>query len=112
LPASYHIDFNTLEEIFGTHKISLASEAEFKYLFPDSEVGAMPPFGNLYGLEVYVAESLSDDEEISFNAGSHTELIKLKYTDFERLVEPRILKFSRKTVSFPADSEERWVEDY
>jgi len=112
LPASYHINFESLEDIFGTTKVSLASESEFKYLFPDSEVGAMPPFGNLYDLEVYVAESLTEDEEIAFNAGSHTELIKLKYADFERLVEPRILKFSRKTVSFPGDPEERWVEDY
>jgi Ala-tRNA(Pro) deacylase len=62
--------------------------------FPDCEVGAMPPFGNLYGLEVYVAESLADDEEIAFNACSHTELIRMKYNDFEKLAKPKRLKFS------------------
>lgn len=111
LPASYQVDFELLKEIFGTKKVELASESEFKYRFPDCELGAMPPFGNLYDMEVYVAESLSEDKEIAFNAGSHTELIKLNYSDYERLVEPRIFKFSWKTVSFPGDPTERW-EDY
>ena len=107
LPASYHIDFESLKEIFGTKNVTLATEPEFKYRFPDCELGAMPPFGNLYDMEVYVAESLSEDKEIAFNAGSHTELIKLDYVDFECLVNPRILKFSKKTVSFPDDLDER-----
>jgi Ala-tRNA(Pro) deacylase len=111
LPASYHIDFEILKEIFGTRKVELATESEFKYRFPDCELGAMPPFGNLYDMEVYLAESLSEDEEIAFNAGSHTELIKLSYSDYQRLVEPRIFKFSWKTVAFPSDPTERW-EDY
>ena len=63
-------------------------------MFPESEVGAMPPFGNLYGMEVFVDESLSQDEEIAFNAGSHTELIKLAYRDFESLVKPKATKFA------------------
>ncbi|MBN1987219.1 MAG: YbaK/EbsC family protein [Prolixibacteraceae bacterium] len=112
LPASYQIDFNLLQEIFGTRKISLANEAEFKYFFPDCEVGAMPPFGNLYDLEVFVAEKLAEDEMIAFNAGTHTEMIKMKYKDFERLVQPRILKFSWKVVSMPGDPSERWEMDY
>ncbi|NQU54682.1 MAG: YbaK/EbsC family protein [Bacteroidetes bacterium] len=112
LPASYEVDFYLFREIFGTKKVTLASEAEFKYFFPDCEVGAMPPFGNLYDMEVFVAESLTEDKDIAFNAGSHTELIKLSYEDFERLVQPRIFKFSKKIVSFPKDLEERWVEDY
>ncbi len=111
LPASYQVDFNLLHEIFGTRKISLASEEEFKYLFPDCEVGAMPPFGNLYDMEVFVAETLSEDEDIAFNAGNHTEMIQLKYKDFERLVEPRVFKFSWKAVSFPGDPAERWAMD-
>ena len=111
LPASYQIDFENLKDIFGTRKVSLAAEPEFKYRFPDCEIGAMPPFGNLYDMEVYVAESLSEDKEIAFNAGSHTELIKLNYEDFERLVQPRILRFSKKIVSFPGDPSERWAED-
>ncbi len=61
LPASYHIDFDNLKEIFGTRNVTLASEPEFKYRFPDCEIGAMPPFGNLYDMEVYVSESLSED---------------------------------------------------
>ncbi len=111
LPASYQVDFNSLQEIFGTKKISLATEEEFKYLFPDCEVGAMPPFGNLYDMEVFVAETLAEDEDIAFNAGNHTEMIQLKYEDFERLVEPRVFKFSWKTVSFPGDPAERWAMD-
>ncbi len=112
LPASYHVDFKILQEIFGTPRVSLASEAEFKYMFPDCEVGAMPPFGNLYDMEVYVAESLTDDDEICFNAGNHTELIKMSYKDFVWLVEPKVLKFSWKTVSAPFDPSERWEADY
>lgn len=111
LPASYQVDFDLLQDIFGTMKVSLATEEEFKFMFPDCEVGAMPPFGNLYDMEVYVAESLAKDENIAFNAGTHTEMIKLKYEDFERLVEPRVFKFSWKTVSFPGDPSERWAED-
>jgi Ala-tRNA(Pro) deacylase len=92
--------------------VVLATEVEFKYFFPDCEIGAMPPFGNLYDMEVFAAESLSEDDEIAFSAGSHSELIKLRYKDFEKLVQPRVFKFSDKTVSFPPDPEERWVEDY
>ncbi|WP_346863602.1 YbaK/EbsC family protein [uncultured Draconibacterium sp.] len=109
LPASYQVDFKQLEEIFGTPKVALATEAEFNRFFPDCEVGAMPPFGNLYDMDVFVAESLAEDENISFNAGNYTEIIQLKYEDFSRLVEPRVFKFSWKTVSFPGDPSERWA---
>lgn len=111
LPASYQVDFESLENIFGKNKVKLATEEEFKYRFPDCEVGAMPPFGNLYDMETFVAETLAEDEEIAFNAGSHSEIIKMKYEDFERLVQPRVFKFSWKTVSFPNDPQERWKED-
>lgn len=111
LPASYQVDFEILQEIFGTKKVELATEEEFKYLFPDCEIGAMPPFGNLYDMEVFVAESLAEDEKIAFNAGNHTEMIKLEYADFERLVKPRVFKFSWKTFSFPGDPSERWAMD-
>jgi Ala-tRNA(Pro) deacylase len=76
--------------------VVLAGEKEFEDLFPGCELGAMPPFGNLYGMEVFSAESLAEDEEIAFNAGSHTELIRLAYKDFEKLVKPRVLRFSAK----------------
>jgi Ala-tRNA(Pro) deacylase len=111
LPASFIIDFDSLKEIFGTGSVLLASEPEFKNRFPDCEPGAMPPFGNLYDMDVYVAQSLTEDKEIVFNAGTHTELIKLRYEDYERLVKPRVFKFSWKAVTFPGDPSERWQDD-
>lgn len=96
LPASYQIDFHLLKKCLGAGHIELASEQEFKDRFPDCELGAMPPFGNLYGMSVYVDDSLREDDEIAFDAGSHTELIKLSYADYERLVNPTIFRFSYK----------------
>ena len=94
LPASYQVDFDLLKRAAGANAVELASEAEFKGLFPDCEIGAMPPFGNLYGMVVYAAERLARDEEIVFNAGTHSELIRMTYKDFEKLVEPRVAKLS------------------
>ena len=96
LPASFHVDLEQLKDVAGVSKVELASEAEFRDLFPGSQIGAMPPFGNLYGMDVYVAVPLTEDEEIAFNAGSHTELIRLAYADFERLVKPTIGEFAVK----------------
>ena len=98
LPASYQVDFDLMKAAVGAKKVELATEAEFKDLFPGCEVGAMPPFGNLYDMEVFVAGRLAEDDEIAFNAGSHTELIKLAYKDFERLVKPKVVKFSAAMV--------------
>jgi Ala-tRNA(Pro) deacylase len=94
LPASYKVDLKKLKEAANAKKIELASEQEFAELFPDCEIGAMPPFGNLYGMEVFVGATLTEDEEIAFNAGSHTELIRLAYKDFERLVNPKVVTIS------------------
>ncbi|NWG29340.1 MAG: YbaK/EbsC family protein [Ignavibacteriaceae bacterium] len=94
LPASYKVSFEQLKEALGMQEVRLAYEQEFLDKFPDCDVGAMPPFGNLYGMEVFVAESLAEDEEIAFNACNHTELIKMKFSDFERLVKPKRIKFS------------------
>ncbi len=74
----------------------MATEQEFKDKCKGCEVGAMPPFGNLFNIDTYVAASLVEDEEIAFNAGNHTELIKMAYVDFEKLVKPRILRFANK----------------
>jgi Ala-tRNA(Pro) deacylase len=93
LPASQQVDFGFLKGTLDAESVELASEREFVNLFPECEVGGMPPFGNLYGMDVYVSDDLTEDEEITFNAGSHTELIKLSYSDFERLVEPTVLRF-------------------
>ena len=96
LPADHKVDFDLLKHITGADKVELASEQEFRTLFPDCEVGAMPPFGNLYGMEVYVHKALAEDDEIGFNAGSHSEIIKMAYNDFERLVKPKIVDISIK----------------
>lgn len=87
LPANEHINFSELKELTGK-QVDLAREAEFKTKFPECEVGAMPPFGNLYNMPVYISSHLSDNEQIIFNAGSHSELLKMAYQDFVRLVHP------------------------
>jgi len=94
LPADHKVDFDLLMDAANAKRIELASEDEFGDLFPGCEVGAMPPFGNLYGMQVLVEESLAEDDRIAFNAGSHTELIRLAYKDFERLAEPTRFKSS------------------
>ena len=94
LPASSKVDFDILKKATGSATIEIASEKEFKDLFPDCEIGAMPPFGNLYGIEVFAAESLTENKEIAFNAGSHRELVKMAYKDFEKLAKPKVTKFS------------------
>lgn len=93
LPASMKVDFALLLEATGAQEVELAHEKEFKHLFPDCALGTMPPFGNLFGLKTFVAEELTEDEEIAFNAGSTTELIRLAYSDYARLVRPRVLPF-------------------
>jgi len=94
LPASRKVGFNLLQEAAGTQDVQLASERAFSDMFPGCEVGAMPPFGNLYGVDVYVSKLLEQDEEIVFNAGSHTELIRLAYRDFVRLVKPKVARLA------------------
>ena len=94
LPASYEVDLSLLQAATRARSVSLAKEAEFKDRFPECAIGAMLPFGNLYGMAVYVDESFTKDKDIAFNAGSHNELLQVSYADFERLVKPKVLKFS------------------
>ncbi len=94
LPASYHVDLPLLKTAAQGKKIALASETDFRDRFPECETGAMPPFGQLYGMSVFVDESLTRDKEIAFNAGTHHELMRLSYDDFVRLVQPKVAKFS------------------
>jgi Ala-tRNA(Pro) deacylase len=94
MPANRSVDFEYFQKEIGAREIKLATEGQFKDKFPDCEVGAMPPFGNLYGMEVYVDQHLTDDEEIFFNACTHSELIRMSYLDFERLVKPKVLRFT------------------
>ncbi len=98
LPSTLQLDFDVVRNALSAKDVELATEREFKSLFPDCDVGAMPPFGNLYDMDVYVDETLQEDEEIAFNAGTHTELVKLAYRDFERLVKPEVLRLAAATV--------------
>jgi Ala-tRNA(Pro) deacylase len=91
LPAGEKVNLDQLRAHTGAREAELATEQEFAALFPGCELGAMPPFGNLYGLDTYVTKSLADDEEIAFNAGTHTELIRIPYRDFERVVHPKAI---------------------
>lgn len=98
LPASETVNLEALKTALKAKKVDLASERQFRDRFADCELGAMPPFGNLYDLKVYVDETLTHDKEIAFNAGTHLELIKLAYSDFANLVTPTVLRFSRRAV--------------
>jgi Ala-tRNA(Pro) deacylase len=94
LPANQKVIMQDLRDMTGAENVKFATEDEFQKHFPDCEIGAMPPFGNLYGMEVFVAESLAGNEEIAFPAGLHTEVIRMAYADFDRLVQPKVLNFS------------------
>ena len=97
LPSFKRVDLDRLQKATDAKHVELASEREFRELFPECELGAMPPFGNLYGIKVFVDDSLAEDEEIAFNAGSHTELMRLSYRDFERLVHPQVIEVAAET---------------
>lgn len=97
VPASRHLDLKALQTRLGAKRVSLVTEGEFKDRFPDCEVGAMPPMGILYGLPVYVDEVLTHDLEIAFNAGSHRELVKMAYKDYEQLQHPQVLKIATRS---------------
>jgi len=88
IPASDHVDLNRLKTLTGARLVEVASEREFQNAFPDCETGAMPPFGNLYDMAVYADASLAQHDEITFSAGSHRELVRMKWDDMLRLVDP------------------------
>ena len=96
LPASLHVDLNLLRDVTGAKSVTIAAEKDFEHCFPGCELGAMPPFGNLYDMTVYVDEALTADKEIAFNAGSHFELIRMAYEDFARMVKPVVVRVARK----------------
>lgn len=99
LPSTHDVDFEAIKDTFDAENVELASEAEFEDMFPDCEIGAMPPFGNLFDMDTYVAEVLTEDEEIAFNAGTHKEVVKLNYKDFEDLVNPEIVPIAVRAMS-------------
>ena len=94
VPANHRVRLDDLRGLIHTNDVRLMREDEFRRQFPDCEVGAIPPFGNLYDIPVFVSPELADVGDIAFNAGSHTETIKMRWADFERLVNPRVAKFA------------------
>ena len=93
LPAKYHVDLMLLRKKAHAKTVALANEEDFLRLFPDCETGAMPPFGNLFGLPVFADITLEKDREIAFNAGTHRELIRMAWSEFKRLVDPTMISF-------------------
>lgn len=95
LPATWKIDMEKMKKVLKNTDVRLATESEFKDLFPACDVGAMPPFGNLYNLDVYVDKSLTEDREIVFNAGTHVDTVNMNYQDFATLVKPIVAEFGK-----------------
>ena len=94
MPASYRIDFARLKNVLGVKEARLAQETEFSGLFPDCDIGAMPPFGNLYNVPVYVDRVLTEDPAIVFQAGTHRDMVKIAYKDYARLAQPIVADFA------------------
>lgn len=93
LPAMDQVDLDRLRQGLGAHDVELADEEDIRQAFPDCDLGAQPPFGELYGMEVFVSPHLRQDERIAFNGGSHDEAIVMQYADYERLAHPNVLRF-------------------
>jgi Ala-tRNA(Pro) deacylase len=94
LPAPYRMNVDLVRDLVGAKKVRLAKEEEFTDLFPDCATGAMPPFGNLYGVPVYVDRSMAEEPDMVFRVGTHRETMKIAYTDFVRLAQPVVGDFS------------------
>jgi len=94
LPATYKVSLERLEDVTGADRVALADEDEFRDFFPTCEPGAMPPFGNLWDMQVFVDRHLREDERIAFAAGTHHELVRLAYSDFEELVNPVVAELA------------------
>ena len=93
LPSTWRVDLKRLRDVLEVCDVRLATEAEIANMFPDCQVGTMPPFGNLYGVEVYVDQLLTEDESIIFEAGTYVGAMKLRYKDFAALVRPKVAGF-------------------
>ena len=102
VPASMHVDLERLRRLIGVKEVELASERDFKDAFPDCETGAMPPFGNLYDMSVYADASLADNEEITFSAGTHRELVRMNWYDLVRLVNPLVDNLTHRPAAVAA----------
>jgi Ala-tRNA(Pro) deacylase len=94
VPASLHVSLDQAGKAIGAAVARLAHEEELATLFPDCAIGAMPPFGNLYDLPVYVDRTLAQDEHMVFQAGTHADTMRMAYADFARLVQPAVAEFA------------------
>lgn len=94
IPAHHRIDWGKARAVFGTQDVSLASEEEISRTFADCELGAAPPFGNLYDIPVYLSRDLDRSSDIVFNAGTHVDVVKMKYSDYDELVHPEVVDIS------------------
>lgn len=104
MPATWRVRWDRLSHVLETDFVDLADEQAFQDRFPDCEVGAMPPFGNLFGMAVYCSEALTEQSELAFAAGSHTESVHMKTRDFMELVKPTVINagFTRPGAQKPA----------
>ncbi len=93
LPSIYRVNFGKLAKALGTKSAALADEQDLAKVFPDVEVGAEPPFGNLYGVETAAEEHLAQEPDIVFQAGTHTDTVKMSWADYARLVKPKVASF-------------------
>lgn len=108
VPAPRRVDLTALHSSIGAQTVRLASELEFKERFPDCDAGAMPPFGNLYGMEVYVDEAIAAQKEIAFNSGTHTETLRMACADFLRVVKPNVVNIAVTRTAYVSS---RYTED-
>lgn len=104
LRGDYKINLHMIKQAFAAHHVHLAHEEDLNTLFPDCQLGTMPPFGNLYGVPVLVDQALADDDQISFNACCYTKVVKIKYEDFRKLVNPLVGQYAEP----PFVREETW----
>ncbi|WP_166266651.1 aminoacyl-tRNA deacylase [Marinobacter caseinilyticus] len=104
MPATWRVRWDRLTKILDTDFVQLADEQEFKDSFPDCEVGAMPPFGNLFGMTVYCSEALTTQPDLAFSAGTHTESVHMTTKDFMQLVQPMVISqgFTKPGAQKPA----------
>jgi len=99
VPASRLVDFQEVRFALGFHHARLASEEEVGRLFPDCELGAMPPMGNLYGLPVYLDSSLATEPSIAFNGGTHRDEVHMRTDEYRKLVQPKVISLAREAVA-------------
>jgi Ala-tRNA(Pro) deacylase len=94
VPAHHKVKISWVKDLLSAKHIRLTEESKMETLFPDCEIGAMPPIGPLYGMQVIISTELSTQPEIIFNAGTHRHCVKMHYADFEKAVNPMVAEIS------------------